>query len=127
MTLRARIARIARIGLAWARPTFDQKAKGVVWFDARRGNPFKQRQPYRINSDIAWKMRKNQQTNKKILMMRKNAAEVFRRPGVFPEARSKQAPTIKDRTPIVNATTKLLLSKANLIGRVELMDCCAFN
>jgi hypothetical protein len=79
---------------------------------------------YRINSDIAWK---NQQTIRKILKMRKNAAEVFRKPGVFPEARSKQAPAIKDRTPVMNATTKLLLSNANLIGRVELMDYCVFN
>jgi hypothetical protein len=46
---------------------------------------------------------------------------------VFPEARSKKMPTIKDRTPTVNATTSLLLSNANPFGRVELMDCCVFN
>jgi hypothetical protein len=72
-------------------------------------------------------MLKNQHTSKKLLMMKKNAAEVLRRPGVFPEARSKKTPTNKDRTPTVNATTSLLLSNANPFGRVELTDCCAFN
>jgi hypothetical protein len=66
-------------------------------------------------------MPKNQPTAKIIPIMRKNAAEVFRNPGLFSEARSKQAPDSKDMIAITNAT-KLFLSSANLIGRVEMMD-----
>jgi len=72
-------------------------------------------------------MPKNQQTIRKILTMRKNAAAVLRNPGRFSEARSRAAPTIKEMIPIVNATTGLLLSNVSLIGRVELMDGSAFN
>jgi hypothetical protein len=60
-------------------------------------------------------MPKNQPTAKIIPIMRKNAAEVFRNPGLFSEARSKQAPDIKDMIAITNATTKSLLSNNNLV------------
>jgi len=73
-----------------------------------------------INSDIAWKIPKSHPTIKTMPLMRKNAAEFFRNPGLFSEACSKKAPAIKERIPIVNATTKSSLSKQ--FSRVELMD-----
>jgi hypothetical protein len=72
-----------------------------------------------ISSDIASKMPRNQPSIKTIPFTRKNAAEALRPCGPSSEARRKQAPSIKDMIPIVNAT-KSLLSNANLIGRVKI-------
>ena len=67
------------------------------------------------------KIPKNHPTIKTIPLMRKNAAEFLRNPGLFSEARSKQAPAIKDKIPIVKATNQVTPIEQQF-SRAELMD-----
>lgn len=76
------------------------------------------RQP--INTDISRKMPKNQPIVKIIPSMRKNAADFFRNPGLFSEARSKQAPVSRNVIAITNAIGSLLSSaKSNGSSRID--------